>query len=124
MGTVLMAASIPTAMIGLVKTAVGLAIVRFFIGLGGSSFVMCQFWSTRMFTKEVAGTANALVGGWGNLGGGTANLLTGGILFPLFTNGFGLSADTAWRTVCIVPAVIFIYSWISCLGGLRRLPQG
>ena len=27
-----------------------------------------QFWTSRMFTKEVVGTANALVGGWGNLG--------------------------------------------------------
>lgn len=106
MGTVLMAASIPTAMIGLVKTAAGLAIVRFFIGLGGSSFVMCQFWSTRMFTKEIAGTANALVGGWGNLGGGITQIVMGSVLFPLFTDIFGLSNDAAWRTVCIVPAVV------------------
>jgi len=106
MGTVLMAASIPTAMIGLVNSALGLAIVRFFIGLGGSSFVMCQFWSTRMFTKEIAGTANALVGGWGNLGGGLTQIFMGSLLFPLFTDGFGLSNDAAWRTVCIVPAVV------------------
>lgn len=26
---------------------------------------MCQYWSSRMFTKEVVGTANALCGGWG-----------------------------------------------------------
>lgn len=29
------------------------------------TFVMCQYWSSRMFTKDVVGTANALVGGWG-----------------------------------------------------------
>jgi NNP family nitrate/nitrite transporter-like MFS transporter len=102
---VLMAASIPTACIGLVESAAGLATCRFFIGLGGSTFVMCQYWTTSMFTKEVAGTANALVGGWGNLGGGVTQIVMGSALFPLF-KAFGMSAETAWRTVCIVPAVI------------------
>ncbi|EJK77132.1 hypothetical protein THAOC_01056 [Thalassiosira oceanica] len=70
MGVLLMAASIPCACTGLVNSSVQLSVLRFFIGLGGSTFVCCQFWTSRMFTKEVAGTANALVGGWGNLGGG------------------------------------------------------
>ena len=105
MGGVLMCASIPTALIGLVNSAGGLAGCRFFIGLGGSTFVMCQFWTTRMFTKEVAGTANALVGGWGNLGGGVTQIVMGSALFPLF-KACGLSANDAWRTVCIVPAVV------------------
>jgi len=124
MGCVLMAASIPTACTGLIQSGTDLAVLRFFIGLGGSSFVMCQFWSTRMFTKEVAGTANALVGGWGNLGGGTANLITGGCLFPLFHNTFGLSADTAWRTVCIVPAVISFTAGFLVLGVSDDCPKG
>ena len=57
-----------------------------------------------MFTKEVAGTANAIVGGWGNLGGGVTQLVMGTVLFPLFK--LGMSAEMAWRTVCIVPAVV------------------
>jgi len=57
-----------------------------------------------MFTKEVAGTANALVGGWGNLGGGVTQLVMGSLLFPLFKTG--MSTEMAWRTVCIVPAVV------------------
>jgi len=57
-----------------------------------------------MFTKEVVGTANALVGGWGNLGGGVTQLVMGSMLFPLFK--LGMSAEMAWRTVCIVPAVV------------------
>lgn len=105
MGVVLMAASIPTALTGLVDGAISLCILRFCIGLGGSTFVMCQYWSTRMFTKEIAGTANALVGGWGNLGGGVTQIVMGTALFPLF-KAFGLSANMAWRTVCIVPAVV------------------
>lgn len=104
MGVILMAASIPCALTGLVNTAAGLSILRFFIGLGGSTFVCCQFWTSRMFTKEVAGTANALVGGWGNLGGGVTQLIMGSVLFPLFKTG--MSTSIAWRTVSIVPAVV------------------
>lgn len=40
----LIASAIPTAFTGLVQSALGLTIVRFFIGLGGASFVMVQFW--------------------------------------------------------------------------------
>jgi NNP family nitrate/nitrite transporter-like MFS transporter len=105
MGIVLMAASIPTALTGLVNSSISLSILRFCIGLGGSTFVMCQYWTTSMFTKEVAGTANALVGGWGNLGGGVTQIVMGSALFPMF-KAFGMSANTAWRTVCIVPAVV------------------
>ncbi|KAL9178586.1 hypothetical protein ACHAXT_001924 [Thalassiosira profunda] len=111
MGILLMCASIPCALTGLVNSAASLSILRFFIGLGGSTFVCCQFWTSRMFTKEVAGTANALVGGWGNLGGGVTQLIMGSVLFPLFKTG--MTAEQAWRTVCIVPAVVGF-----CLGGL------
>jgi len=55
-----------------------------------------------MFVKEVAGTANAMAGGWGNLGGGVTQLVMGTLLFPLFKRK--MSAEKAWRTVCLVPA--------------------
>mmetsp|Transcript_27275 Transcript_27275/g.40818 ORF Transcript_27275/g.40818 Transcript_27275/m.40818 type:complete len:472 (-) Transcript_27275:343-1758(-) len=101
---VLCIASIPTALTGLIESSAGLAILRLFIGIAGGSFVMCQYWSSRMFTKEVVGTANALVGGWGNLGGGVTQLVMGSLLFPLFKTG--MSAEMAWRTVSIVPAIV------------------
>ena len=41
---VLCAASIPTAMTGLVNSATGLAVLRLFIGIAGGTFVMCQYW--------------------------------------------------------------------------------
>ena len=44
-----------------------------------------------MFTKEIAGTANALVGGWGNLGGGVTQLVMGAVLFPLFKTGMSFN---------------------------------
>ena len=55
--------------------------------------------------QRVAGTANALVGGWGNLGGGVTQVVIGSVLFPLLKS-FGLSPNQAWRTVCIVPALV------------------
>ena len=109
---VLCFASIPTACTGLVESATGLAILRLFIGVAGGTFVMCQYWSTQMFTKEVVGTANALVGGWGNLGGGVTQLVMGSALFPLFKIFFNDDAEKAWRTVCIVPAVVAFSSGV------------
>ena len=66
----LILASIPTFLIGTVTSFEGLCVVRFFIGIIGSSFVMSQYWMNAMFSKNVVGSANAIVGGWGNLGGG------------------------------------------------------
>ena len=60
MGVVLAAASIPCACTGLVQNATQLYILRFFIGLGGSTFVMCQYWTSSMFTKEVAVSHSSL----------------------------------------------------------------
>lgn len=103
---ILCTASIPTACTGLVNSATGLAILRLFIGIAGGTFVMCQYWSSRMFTKEVVGTANALCGGWGNLGGGVTQLIMGSALFPLFKVFYDGDSEKAWRTVSVVPAVV------------------
>jgi NNP family nitrate/nitrite transporter-like MFS transporter len=101
MAIVLCATSIPTAMTGLVQVAGGFAILRLFIGIAGGTFVMCQFWASRMFTREVVGTANALCGGWGNLGGGVTQLVMGAALSPLFKNFFDGDAEKAWRTLSL-----------------------
>lgn len=106
MAIVLCVASIPTACTGFVNGATGLAILRLFIGAAGGTFVMCQYWSSRMFCKEVVGTANALCGGWGNLGGGVTQLVMGSALFPLFKIIFNGDSTMAWRTVSVVPAVV------------------
>jgi NNP family nitrate/nitrite transporter-like MFS transporter len=105
---VLSIAAIPTALTGLVNTSAGLSILRLFIGIAGGSFVMCQYWTSRMFTKDVVGTANALVAGWGNLGAGFTQLVMGAALFPLFKVFFSGDSEMAWRTVCVVPAVFAI----------------
>lgn len=122
MGSILIFASIPCALTGLVNSATSLAVLRFFIGFGGSTFVMCQYWTSRMFTKEVVGTANALVGGWGNLGGGVTQLIMGSVLFPLFKTG--MSAERAWRTVCIVPACVGVLTGVTIMKIADDAPKG
>jgi NNP family nitrate/nitrite transporter-like MFS transporter len=57
-------------MAGLVTNSNGLIALRFFVGILGASFVPCQVWTTGFFDKNIIGTANALVAGWGNSGGG------------------------------------------------------
>jgi MFS transporter, NNP family, nitrate/nitrite transporter len=121
-GTLLMSA-IPTAFLGVVQTARGLNVLRLMIGVAGSAFVTCQYWTSSMFSREVAGTANALVAGWGNLGGGVTQIVMGSLLFPLFKVIYGgdlhadgeqqtpqdlRAADLAWRTVCVVPAILCV----------------
>jgi NNP family nitrate/nitrite transporter-like MFS transporter len=44
MGIILFCSAVPTGLTGLVNSAAGLAILRFFIGIGGSTFVMAQYW--------------------------------------------------------------------------------
>lgn len=108
---VLCTAAIPTALTGLVQSARGLILLRAFIGIAGGTFVMCQYWSSRMFSKQVVGTANALVGGWGNVGAGVTQLAMGSILFPIFESLTG-DKEIAWRSVCLVPAIVAFVSGI------------
>jgi len=125
MAAVLILAAIPTACTGAVNTLAGLAILRLFIGIAGSAFVMCQCWSTRMFTKEIVGTTNALVGGWGNVGGGVTQIVMGTLLFPLFREVFyDGDAEMAWRTVCVVPAFVAFMTGLIVLRTSEDCPEG
>ena len=62
------------------------------------------------------------MGGWGNLGGGVTQIVMGSVLFPLFK--LGMSAEMAWRTVCIVPAVVGLAVGVSILFISDDAPKG
>ena len=85
---------------------------------------MCQYWASRMFTKEVVGTANALCGGWGNLGGGVTQLVMGSVLFPLFKVFYNDDSEKAWRTVTVVPAVVAMATGITIYFISDDAPKG
>jgi NNP family nitrate/nitrite transporter-like MFS transporter len=77
------------------------------------------------FTKEIVGTTNALVGGWGNVGGGVTQIVMGTALFPLFRDVFfDGDAEMAWRTVCIVPAVVAFMTGLIVLYTSEDCPEG
>lgn len=96
--------AIPCFFAGFVNSATGLIVTRAFIGVIGSSFVPCQMWTTLMFAPTIVGAANAMAGGWGNLGGGFTF-----ILMPQIFNMFvacGLTSSMAWRVSFIIPASV------------------
>ncbi|GAX22636.1 hypothetical protein FisN_17Lh128 [Fistulifera solaris] len=121
---VLMFAAIPTGLTGLAVDYKSLLIIRCLIGVAGCTFVMCQYWTTRMFVKDVVGTANATVAGWGNLGGGVTQLVIGSLLFPLFKIFYDGDSEKSWRTVCVVPAVVTFCTGLGMLFFTEDAPKG
>ncbi|CAN0284229.1 unnamed protein product [Discosporangium mesarthrocarpum] len=103
--SLLLMGAIPTFFGGLVNSAVDVAVIRFFIGVMGATFVCTQYWSAQMFAKEIVGTANATTAGWGNLGGGVTQIFMVGI-WAAFKTAY--DKETAWRLSFIVPAAIVL----------------
>lgn len=107
MAALLVIGAVPSGMAGLVTSVHGLYAVRFFIGVLGGTFVPCQAWTTAFFDKKVVGTANALVAGWGNAGGGCTFIIMVALYERLLHDG--LSPHTAWRAAfAIVPVPILL----------------
>jgi NNP family nitrate/nitrite transporter-like MFS transporter len=124
MAIVLCVASIPTALTGTINSLVGLCLIRFFTGIAGSSFVMAQYWTSRMFSRDIIGTANSVVAGWGNLGAGAAQLVMGTALFPLFRHVFDGDEEKSWRLIFVFPAVAAVCVGIIILNISDDAPQG
>ncbi|CAC5416805.1 NRT [Mytilus coruscus] len=100
----LITGAIPMALAGLIKTGTGLIVLRLFVGILGGTFVPCQFWTSAMYNSKIVGTANAIAGGWGNLGGGFTFILMPG-LFQLM-KVIGADEFLAWKLAVVVPSVI------------------
>ncbi|MEC3878218.1 MFS transporter [Parapedobacter sp. 10938] len=103
----LVVGAIPMMLIGLSTDYASFLIFRFLIGIVGASFVITQFHTSMMFAPQIVGTANAVTGGWGNLGGGVTNLL-----MPLIAAGFAamglVSEADSWRLAMVVPGAILL----------------
>ena len=65
MAWLLILGAIPSGLAGVVHNAQSFYVLRFFIGILGGTFVPCQAWTSAFFDTSCVGTANALVGGWG-----------------------------------------------------------
>ncbi|KAK1754900.1 putative nitrate transporter [Echria macrotheca] len=121
-GGLLLVGSIPLGLAPLVKSASGLYVSRFFIGILGGTFVPCQVWSTGFFDKNVVGTANALTGGFGNAGGGITYFIMPAVFDSLAHRGY--SAGQAWRITFIVPLIMVIAVGIALLAFCPDTPTG
>ena len=119
---ILLVGSIPLGLAPLVKSAQGLYVSRFFIGILGGSFVPCQVWSTGFFDKNIVGTANALTGGWGNAGGGITYFIMPAVLDSLVARGY--SAGVAWRLTFLVPLVVTLVTGVAMLLLCPDTPTG
>ncbi len=98
--------SVPLAFTGLVNSFGGMIVCRLLIGIIGASFVCCQQHTTIMFSPRVVGLANATAGGWGNLGGGIAQILIPALFVGL--RHAGLTDSQAWRVTLLLPFVFTI----------------
>ncbi|KAJ4144921.1 hypothetical protein LMH87_003788 [Akanthomyces muscarius] len=107
---------LPVGLAPLVRSANGLYVARFFLGVLGATFVPCQVWCTGFFDKNVVGTANALAGGWGNAGGGITYFIMPAVFDSLVARQ-GLSPSTAWRVTFVVPLVCLV----ACALGMMLL---
>lgn len=106
----LLLGSIPV-FVGLAKDYTTFLLFRAAIGLIGASFVVTQFHTSMMFAKNIKGTANAVAGGWGNLGGGVTNMVMP-LIFAAIV-GFGYTKGEAWRYAMIVPGVMMLVAaWL------------
>jgi len=70
----LLVVCIPGACLAAANSYIAVVLLRFAIGFAGGSFVLTQLWCTIMFDLNVVGIANATSAGWGNLGGGVAQV--------------------------------------------------
>ena len=102
----LLVGSIPVFLVGLAKDYSTFLLFRAAIGIIGAAFVVTQFHTSMMFAKNIKGTANAVVGGWGNLGGGVTNMVMP-LIFAAIV-GFGYTSHEAWRYAMIVPGIMML----------------
>lgn len=103
--------SLPVFLVGLSKDYTTFLLFRLAIGVIGASFVVTQFHTSMMFAANIKGTANAVTGGWGNLGGGVTNMVMP-LIFAAIV-GFGYTKAEAWRYAMIVPGIMMLaVAWL------------
>jgi NNP family nitrate/nitrite transporter-like MFS transporter len=105
--SLLVVGAVPVLFIGLSHSYESFLLFRFAIGIIGASFVITQFHTSMMFAPNIVGTANAVAGGWGNLGGGIANMVMPLVAAAFVSLGYVDKANS-WRYAMLVPGVILL----------------
>jgi NNP family nitrate/nitrite transporter-like MFS transporter len=98
--------AIPVMLVGLANDYTSFLLFRLAIGVIGASFVITQFHTSVMFAPKIKGTANAVAGGWGNLGGGVT-LMVMPLIFAAIV-GAGYTKHEAWRYAMVFPGLMLL----------------
>ncbi|HEY8667731.1 MAG TPA: MFS transporter [Tepidisphaeraceae bacterium] len=114
--------SLPVMGIGLAREYQTFLLFRLAIGAIGASFVITQHHTSVMFAPNCVGTANATTAGWGNMGGGAAQLIMPLLFAGLM--GMGLGSFWSWRIAMIVPGALMLLSGIGYFLLTQDTPQG
>lgn len=99
--------AIPVMCIGFANSYESFLLFRFIIGIVGASFVITQFHTSVMFAPNVVGTANAVAGGWGNLGGGVTQIVMP-LIAAAFVGAGYIDKGNSWRLAMVVPGAILL----------------
>lgn len=118
----LLVSALPVASLAFVRSAEAFIAARLAIGIVGAAFVVTQYHMAQMFAPRVLGTANALTAGWGNLGGGLAQMAMPW-LFAVAVQ-MGMPVGDAWRAAVMVPAFLLVGCAMLYWWGTQDTPAG
>lgn len=120
--TLLLLGAIPVMCVGFAHSYTSFLLFRLAISIIGASFVITQFHTSMMFAPNIKGTANAVAGGWGNLGGGVTNMVMP-LIFAAIV-GFGYTKTDAWRYAMIVPGMLMLIAAFLYYRFTKDTPEG
>ncbi len=118
----LLIGAIPVMGVGFAESYTSFLLFRLAISIIGASFVITQFHTSMMFAANIKGTANAVAGGWGNLGGGVTNMIMP-VIFAAIV-GFGYTKAEAWRYAMIVPGAMMLIAAFLYFRYTKDTPAG
>ncbi len=120
--TLLCVGSVPVMAIGLADSFEAFLLARLAIGAIGASFVITQYHTSVMFAPNVVGTANATTAGWGNLGGGTTQIVMPLIFAAVLM--LGVNEALGWRLAMVVPGTMLFLVGIAYYYLTQDAPDG
>ncbi|GBD26613.1 Nitrate transporter [bacterium HR30] len=124
----LLVSFVPVISVAFVQDAASFIAARLAIGIVGAAFVVTQYHMSLMFAPRVLGAANAITAGWGNLGGGLAQVVMPSLFGAAVA--LGLSENAAWRASLLLPGILLLlaalaywrYTWDTPTGNWQHPP--
>jgi len=120
-GILMLVVALPCFAMTCVTTYAEFVACRCLIGFSLAAFVSTQYWTSSMFTPKIVGGANAITGGWGNLGGGVTQVVTI-IMFQYFCT-YG-PYYRAWRQCYFAPGLLHTFCGLMILFVGQDGPDG